>query len=91
MSECKEIVASENGGVLEVSIQRPERKNALTHAMYTAINQAFDRAENEPSIRALLITGEDHIQGLPPTLPVLKKPVMPEALVVALESLTTHH
>lgn len=57
MSECKEIVVSENGGVLEVSIRRPERKNALTHAMYTAINQAFDRAENEPSIRALLITG----------------------------------
>lgn len=42
-----------------------------------------------PGLRALLITGEDHIQGLPPTLPVLKKPVVPEALVVALESLMT--
>ena len=57
MSECKEIVVSENSGVLEVSIQRPDRKNALTHAMYTAINKAFDRAETDPSIRALLITG----------------------------------
>jgi enoyl-CoA hydratase/carnithine racemase len=57
MSECKEIIVSENAGVLEISIQRPERKNALTHAMYTAINAAFDRAESESSIRALLITG----------------------------------
>jgi len=57
MSECKEIIVSENAGVLEISIQRPERKNALTHAMYTAINGAFERAESESSIRALLITG----------------------------------
>jgi signal transduction histidine kinase len=42
-----------------------------------------------PALRALLITGEDHIHGLPPTQPVLRKPVVPEALVVALESLLT--
>ena len=46
--------------------------------------------EKHPSLQALLITGEDHIQGLPPTQPVLRKPVVPEALVVALESLLTN-
>lgn len=46
--------------------------------------------DKHPSLQALLITGEDHIQGLPPTQPVLRKPVVPEALVVALESLLTN-
>jgi enoyl-CoA hydratase/carnithine racemase len=57
MTECKEIVVSEQAGVLEISIQRPDRKNALTHAMYTAINQAFERAEAASSVRVVLITG----------------------------------
>ncbi|MDO9131636.1 hybrid sensor histidine kinase/response regulator [Hydrogenophaga sp.] len=46
--------------------------------------------EKHPSLQALLITGEDHIQDLPPTQPVLRKPVVPEALVIALESLLTN-
>ena len=59
MNSCKEIVVVENAGVLEISIQRPERKNALTHAMYTAINQAFEHAEATASVRAVLITGTE--------------------------------
>ncbi len=59
MSGCKEIVIAENAGVLEISIQRPERKNALTHAMYTAINEAFEHAEATASVRVVLITGTE--------------------------------
>ena len=59
MSSCKEIVVTENAGVLEISIRRPERKNALTHAMYTAINKAFEHAEATPSVRAVLMTGTE--------------------------------
>ena len=57
MTDCKEIVVEERDGVLEIHIRREERKNALTHAMYTAINEAFERAEATPSVRAVLITG----------------------------------
>jgi enoyl-CoA hydratase/carnithine racemase len=60
MSECKEIVVTENGGVLEVSIQRPDRKNALTHAMYTAINR-LSSERRQPSVRVLLITGTSRL------------------------------
>jgi enoyl-CoA hydratase/carnithine racemase len=59
MNSCKEIVVTENAGVLEISIQRPERKNALTHAMYTAINQAFEYAEATASVRVALMTGTE--------------------------------
>lgn len=57
MSECPEIIVSEAGGVMEISIQRPARKNALTHAMYSAINTALSRAEENTAVRAVLITG----------------------------------
>lgn len=57
MSECPEICVNEAGGILEITLQRPDRKNALTHAMYSAINQAFEHAEATPAVRAVLLTG----------------------------------
>ena len=45
--------------VLTVRIHRPERKNALTHAMYTALGDALERAANDPDIRCVLFTGSD--------------------------------
>ncbi|TNE75488.1 MAG: enoyl-CoA hydratase [Gammaproteobacteria bacterium] len=43
--------------ILTVRIDRPERKNALTHDMYTALGDALERALNEPAIRCVLFTG----------------------------------
>jgi enoyl-CoA hydratase/carnithine racemase len=51
------LTAVENG-VLRIVINRPEKKNALTHAMYEALNEAFDRAAAEPAIKVLLFAGE---------------------------------
>lgn len=57
MQTCEEIRIIEDGAVLEIHINRPERKNALTHAMYTAINDALQAGEARPDIRVFLITG----------------------------------
>ncbi|KEF32927.1 Enoyl-CoA hydratase [Marinobacter nitratireducens] len=43
--------------ILTARIERPERKNALTHDMYTALGDALERALNEPAIRCVLFTG----------------------------------
>jgi enoyl-CoA hydratase/carnithine racemase len=51
------IVCTTAEGVLELTLNRPERKNALTQAMYEAMLQALARVENEPGLRVLLITG----------------------------------
>ncbi|MFN0180909.1 MAG: enoyl-CoA hydratase [Gemmatimonadales bacterium] len=48
-------------GVLTVEIARPEKKNALTVAMYHAIADAFIRANTDPAIRAVLVTGQPGI------------------------------
>lgn len=43
--------------VLTVRLNRPERKNALTHAMYTSMADAIDQAEADSDIRCILFTG----------------------------------
>jgi enoyl-CoA hydratase/carnithine racemase len=46
------------GHVLEIVFNRPEKKNALTRAMYQAVEDAFARADEDPGIRAVLLTGQ---------------------------------
>ncbi len=48
-------------GVAVIEIARPEKKNALTQAMYTAMAEAIVAADADASIRALLITGQPGI------------------------------
>jgi enoyl-CoA hydratase/carnithine racemase len=40
-----DIVVTQAGPVLEVLFNRPEKKNALTGAMYAAVVDAFHRAD----------------------------------------------
>ncbi|MEY1662873.1 enoyl-CoA hydratase [Isoalcanivorax beigongshangi] len=58
-SSCADIAIEQRGQVLELHMQRPERKNALTHAMYTALNAALRAADEDSSVRVVLITGTD--------------------------------
>ncbi len=55
--EAGGIVTSERDGILEISIDRPDRRNALTHAMYRDLTAALQRAESEDAIRVVLVTG----------------------------------
>jgi enoyl-CoA hydratase/carnithine racemase len=45
-------------GVLRIRLTRPEKKNSLTIAMYTALGDALARAESDPSVRAVLFEAE---------------------------------
>ena len=48
-------------GVAVIEIARPEKKNALTQAMYTAMAEAILAADADARIRALLIMGQPGI------------------------------
>jgi enoyl-CoA hydratase/carnithine racemase len=48
-------------GVATIEIARPEKKNALTQAMYSAMSEALDAAVADPTVRAVLITGQPGI------------------------------
>ena len=53
------------GGVLSLRLNRPERRNAITVAMYAALADAVERAADDPALRAIVITGagEDFTAG----------------------------
>lgn len=44
-------------GVLIVSLNRPDKKNALTSAMYEAMIEGFAEADRDPAIGAILVRG----------------------------------
>ena len=48
-------------GVATIEIARPEKKNAITMAMYSAMAQALIAAKADPAVRAVLITGQPGI------------------------------
>lgn len=48
-------------GVCRIEIVRPEKKNALTVAMYAQLAEAFAAAQDDPAVRALLLTGQPDI------------------------------
>lgn len=47
-----------DGGILSLTMARPDKKNALTNAMYGALADAIEGAETDPAVRVLLIRGE---------------------------------
>ena len=48
-------------GVATIEIARPEKKNAITVAMYQAMADALIAANADPAVRAVLITGQPGI------------------------------
>ena len=43
--------------ILRVQLNRPRKKNALTPAMYDSLREAIERANSDPDIRVITLTG----------------------------------
>lgn len=65
-----------------ITMRRPDKKNALSPAMYRAMGKAIDGAQQDPAIRCLIVTGSAG-SSLPATisrnsslsaLPIARKP-----------------
>ncbi len=52
-----EVKLSRHGGICHIEMARPEKKNALTAAMYQAMADALADAEQNPNVRVILISG----------------------------------
>jgi enoyl-CoA hydratase/carnithine racemase len=50
--------SEKSNGILTLTLNRPEKKNALTRAMYQALGEAIDAAEHDPDVRCVLIQSE---------------------------------
>jgi 2-(1,2-epoxy-1,2-dihydrophenyl)acetyl-CoA isomerase len=51
------VLAALESGVLTLTLNRPERLNAMNNALIEAMNANLDRARQDPAIRAVLLTG----------------------------------
>lgn len=52
-----EIVVTDEAGLRTIRIDRPDKKNALTRAMYAAMGDALRDAATSPAVRVVFITG----------------------------------
>ena len=53
----EQIQTEQHDAVLHIIFNRPEKKNALTSAMYDSLVAAIQRAESDDSIRVLILRG----------------------------------
>ncbi len=53
-----EIEIARQGAVLTAAFARPEKKNAITSAMYEALIDVFDTAEQDAGVGALVLSGK---------------------------------
>ncbi|MEO6718634.1 MAG: crotonase/enoyl-CoA hydratase family protein [Novosphingobium sp.] len=53
----EEVLVSVADGVIEVTINRPEARNAMSKAAAEGISDAMDRLDGEPELRCAIVTG----------------------------------
>lgn len=51
------IVITDEGGIRTIRMNRPDKKNALTQAMYEAMTHALDGASKDTAIRCVMLAG----------------------------------
>lgn len=56
-SEERTVLVDVADGVLTITLNRPDRHNAITTQMHTEFNEALERAKTEEGIRVVLIQG----------------------------------
>jgi enoyl-CoA hydratase/carnithine racemase len=52
------ILVEQSGGLLSLTLARPERRNAITVAMYAALADAFEAAATDPEVRLITLKGQ---------------------------------
>ena len=55
------LIVSDEDATRVITLRRPEKKNAITQDMYRAMSDAIDKAQNNPKIRCIIITGDSGV------------------------------
>ena len=57
MDDPKQILVERDGHVARVTINRPERRNAISFAAWQSLAASFDNLAADPGIRVIVLTG----------------------------------
>ena len=53
----QDLLASLDDGVLTLTLNRPQARNAMSRAMNTALQQQLASAEFDPAVKCIVLTG----------------------------------
>jgi enoyl-CoA hydratase/carnithine racemase len=56
-TDFETLVIEQDGGVLHVVLNRPDKRNAMSHLMHDEIDTALDEAELDPEVAAVVLRG----------------------------------
>lgn len=51
------VLVERRGNVMVITINRPEARNAINGAVSVGVGNALDKAQHDPEVRAVVITG----------------------------------
>jgi len=57
MSESPPVLSESNDAVMRITINRPDRRNAINPGVVRGISQALEAADEDQSVRAVVVTG----------------------------------
>jgi enoyl-CoA hydratase/carnithine racemase len=57
MTDHDHLIVTDEDATRIITLRRPQKRNAITQSMYIAMSDAIDRAQNNPDIRCIIITG----------------------------------
>ena len=52
-----EMIKERKGSILQLTLNRPERRNALNNALLESLTEAILEASSDPELRAIVLTG----------------------------------
>src|SRR5207244_10168403 len=52
-----ELLYAVEDGIATITFNRPERMNALTHALEAELHRTFDKADADRAVRGIILTG----------------------------------
>lgn len=52
-------ITQNDAGVLTLTLQRPDKKNALSLAMYNQLTEALQQASKDPAVKVVVLQGSD--------------------------------
>jgi enoyl-CoA hydratase len=62
--EFEHVLYEQTDDVLKITVNRPDKRNVISRRVYAELDEAFDRAERDDSVKVIVVAGAgDHFGG----------------------------
>lgn len=91
MSKYETIELEVESGVATIWLNRPDKRNAINHVMFSELRQAAEQTESDPDVRVVLVRGRGPTFCAGGDLSMIQSEIslVPKSLAIAREAATT--